>query len=218
MKTVLLDLDGTLTDPGRGITHSVAYALEHFGIAVPDRKRLYPYIGPPLLQSFQELAGLTPEQSKEALRLYRECFTKEGMLENELYPGIPELLRKLQSAGCRLVLATSKPEEYAVSILEHFGLTQYIDTVAGNNLAEARPDKTSVLRYAMELFPDIGAGTAWMVGDRKHDVEGAHAVGLPCVGVLYGYGSREELTSAGADALADSVEALEELLCRVTAD
>lgn len=199
MKTILFDLDGTLTDPAEGITRSVAYALEHFGIQIPDLSALYRFIGPPLLDSFKEFYGFTESESQEALRLYRNRFSTIGMFENTVYPGIADMLEDLKKQGIRLMLATSKPEEYAVPILQRFGLFKYIDFVAGNTLQESRPRKADVIRYAMECYQDISYESAIMVGDRRHDVEGARKCHLPCIGVLYGYGDETELHSAGAD-------------------
>lgn len=212
LKYALFDLDGTLTDPGPGITNCVMYALEHFDIHPKSRTELYPYIGPPLLTSFQEFHGLTPGQAEQALRLYRERFSQKGIFENEVYEAIPELLKALKDRGVTLVLATSKPEEFAKRILEHFDLLNYFDFVGGNTLKEERPTKSSVIAYVRERYPDISRENAVMIGDRKYDVEGAHMHDLPTIGVLYGYGDLAELTAAGADEIAASVTELEKIL------
>ena len=205
---VLFDLDGTLTDPGLGITNCVAYALERFGVHLSGREELYPYIGPPLVPSFQEYHGLTALQAEQALAYYRERFSVVGLFENEVYDGVPAMLERLQQRGCTLIVATSKPEEFTHRILEHFGLAKYFDFVGGNTLDESRPTKEAVISYIMEKYPDISAENTVMVGDRKYDVVGAHACGLPTVGVLYGYGDRSELEAVGADVIVDSVVAL----------
>ncbi len=205
---LLFDLDGTLTDPGLGITNSVLYALEKFGIIPATREELYPYIGPPLTDSFQRYHGLTPEQAQLALGYYREYFADRGLYENELYPGIAELLRTLQQAGYVLIVATSKPEEFTHTILRHFQLDSYFSFVGGNTLDERRPTKAAVIAYIRERFPDITGENTLMIGDRCYDIEGAHACGLPAVGVLYGYGSRQELEAAGADELVQTPAAL----------
>lgn len=211
---LLFDLDGTLTDPGLGITNSVLYALEKFGIVPASREELYPYIGPPLIDSFQKYHGLTSKQAEEALGYYREYFSVRGLYENEPYPGIEALLRTLQRAGYTLIVATSKPEEFTHTILQHFRLDTYFSFVGGNTLDESRPTKAAVIRYIQEHFPDLTGENALMIGDRCYDMEGARACGLPAVGVLYGYGSRSELESAGADTVAQTPEELAEIIFR----
>ena len=150
LKYVLFDLDGTLTDPGPGITNCVGHALEKFNIHPASREELYPYIGPPLIDSFQEYHGLTPEQAQQAVLYYRERFSVKGLFENEVYPGIPALLQRLKELGVTLVVATSKPEEFTVRILEHFDLARYFDFVGGNTLREERPTKSAVIAYIRE--------------------------------------------------------------------
>ena len=211
-KYMLFDLDGTLTDPGTGITNCVAYALEKFGIHPSSREELYPYIGPPLTRSFQEYHGLTAEQAEQALLYYRERFSVKGLYENEVYRGIPEMLSDLKGRGAILMVATSKPEEFTHRILEHFDLAKYFDFVGGNTLDEKRPTKESVIRHILDTHPAMTAENTVMVGDRKFDVEGAAAVGMPCVGVLYGYGDRGELTAAHAAVLAATPAELGEVL------
>lgn len=202
---IFFDLDGTLTDPGLGITNSVMHALERFGIPTADRASLYKYIGPPLMDSFREFNGFSEAQARVAIDAYREYFSVTGLFENEVYPGIPPLLERLKSAGKKLVVATSKPEDFSLRILEHFGLLPYFDFVAGSLMDETRTRKWEVIQWALEQFcgPDC---RVLMVGDRKHDVEGAARFGIPCLGVLYGYGGREELERAGAAALAATPE------------
>lgn len=212
MKYVLFDLDGTLTDPGIGITNCVQYALNHFGIMPSEREELFPYIGPPLVDSFKTFHGLSEEQAQQALCLYRERFNTKGIFENELISGIPEMLNTLKNRGIKLIIATSKPEEYTVRILQHFAIDQYFDFVGGNTLREERPKKSDVVRYIMDNHPDMSGKNTVMVGDRKYDVQGAHTFGIPTIGVLFGYGSREELTSAGADYVVESVPELENRL------
>lgn len=209
---ILFDLDGTLTDPGPGITNCVAYALEKFDIHPQSREELYPYIGPPLTWSFQEYHGLTTEQAEQALLYYRERFSEKGLFENEVYAGIPEALERLRQAGATLMVATSKPEEFTKRILEHFDLARYFSFVAGNTLDEKRPTKASVIQYILDTHPEVTADNAVMVGDRKFDMEGAAAFSMPAVGVLFGYGSREELTAAGALTLAENPDELAEIL------
>ena len=202
---VFFDLDGTLTDPGVGITNSVMYALRHYGITVADRSELYPFIGPPLIDSFQKYYGFSKAQAQEATEKYREYFSPKGLYENEVYPGIPELLQRLRDAGLKLLVATSKPEPFALRILEHFDLTEYFDCIAGAAFDETRTQKWEVIDYALERLGVADRSRVVMVGDRENDVQGARHCSLGgCIGVLYGYGSREELRSAGADVLAET--------------
>ena len=207
----LFDLDGTLTDPGEGITRSVAYALSFFGIEVKDRTALYPFIGPPLVDSFSTFYGFSPEQARLAVERFRDYFSRLGIFENELVLGIKELLEDLKRHGVRILLASSKPELYARKILEHFQLLPFFDFVAAATMDDTRSKKTDVVRYALESCgssPD----RAVMIGDRHHDIEGAKDNTLESIGVLWGYGSREELSAAGATLLAESVPQLASLL------
>jgi len=204
--TILFDLDGTLTDPGLGITNSAAYALKKHGIEVTDRTVLYPFIGPPLLDSFQRFYGFSEEQSEQAVADYREYFREKGLFENEVYSGVEELLQRLKESGKRLIIATSKPEEFAVKILKHFGLASYFDYIVGATMDSSRSKKGDVIAYALEVCGITDKTDVVMVGDREHDVLGAKENGLDSVGVLYGYGSREELEKAGATCVAETVE------------
>lgn len=207
-RTILFDLDGTLTDPGLGITNSVMYALDRFDIHESDRTKLYPFIGPPLWDSFMRFYGMSRDQAEEAVRVYREYYGDRGLLENSVYPGIPQMLAALKAQGKTLAVATSKPEGFSRQILDHFELSQYFDRIAGASMDRSRSRKADVIRYALEGLSADPATTV-MVGDREHDVLGAQELGLPCVGVLYGYGDRPELEAAGAAALAaDPVELL----------
>ncbi len=205
---LLFDLDGTLTDPAEGITKSVVHALRHFGIEENNRQRLLSFIGPPLLETFTREYGLTTEQSWEALRVYREYFADIGLYENAVYSGIPEFLRDAQKAGYELIMATSKPEMYACRLMQHFGLAPYFACIAGSDMAENRADKLSVILSALSRAGVTNRRETVMIGDRRFDIEGAKALGMPSVGVLYGYGSREELVTAGADCLAQTVSEL----------
>lgn len=209
---LLFDLDGTLTDPAVGITNSVAFALERFGIHNKNRKELYLYIGPPLVHAFEEFAGLSHEDAQKALGYYREYFAPKGIFENKPYEGIIETLRKLRKAGKHLLVATSKPELYARQIVEHFGMAEYFDFVAGASMDEVRVKKEDVIRYAFESCGITDTTSALMIGDRRHDIEGAIKNGIDSMGVLYGYGSREELEGAGATYLAESPASIAELI------
>ncbi len=210
--TLLFDLDGTITDPAEGITNSVAYALEKFGITVSDHTTLNRFIGPPLLDSFRDFYGFTDEQAKQALGFYREYYAVKGITENRLYDGMRELLRDLKRGGYRLLVATSKPELYARRIFDQMGLTAYFDVIAGSDMAEKRADKAQVVAYALEQAALVDRSEALMIGDRRFDVEGAAKEGLPCAGVLFGYGDRPELETAGATYIAETVDDLRTLL------
>ncbi len=204
IKNVLFDLDGTLTDPAEGITNALMHAQRRLGMAVSPREALYVFIGPPLIETFMSEWGLTRAKSEQALVYYREHFSTKGLFENVPYEGIGQALAELKRAGLRLFVATSKPEPLSLRILEHFDLLPYFEAVAGSTMDEQRTKKGEVIAYALQTFHLDPAETV-MVGDRKHDVIGARENGLPCLGVLYGYGSREELTEAGAAALAADV-------------
>lgn len=201
---ILFDLDGTLTESGIGITRSVAHSLRKFGIEEPDQAKLDRFVGPPLIDSYMRYYGFSREQAVQAVEYYREYYAVTGIFENRVYDGVETMLKALRDAGKTCVLATSKPEHYAVQILEHFGLASYFSCVAGATMDEKRTNKADVIAYALEKAGK--AGKAVMVGDRKHDIQGAQAHGLPSIGVLYGYGSREELVTAGATYLAETAE------------
>lgn len=201
-KYILFDLDGTLTVPGIGITNSVMYALDKFGITVKERSSLYKFIGPPLKDSFEGFYGFSSEQSELAIKYYREYFKEKGMFENEVYDGIPELLERLKEYGKILIVATSKPEVYSTEILRHFKLYDHFDFVCGATLDETRNKKEDIIRYAMETSGISDRSSAIMVGDREHDIIGAKKNGIDSIGVLFGYGSREELKKAGATYIA----------------
>ncbi len=211
MKNIFFDLDGTLTDPAEGITNSVAYALSKFGIKVADRSELYRFIGPPLIGAFMEYYGFTKEDAEKALGFYREYFAPKGIFENAVIEGIPELLSKLKKQGKRLYVATSKPEEFAKKILAHFSLDSAFDGIYGSTMDETRNTKDAVIAYALA---ETGAekDDTVMVGDRHHDIDGAKKNAMKSVGVLFGYGDRAELSGAGADAIAETVEELQNIL------
>ncbi|MBP3392520.1 MAG: HAD-IA family hydrolase [Clostridia bacterium] len=211
--TILFDLDGTLTDPGLGITNGILYALDKMGIEKPPRAELYDFIGPPLKATLMERFHLDAQGGTDALRYYREFYSTVGLFENEVYPGIPELLQKLREAGKTLIVATSKPEIYTKRILERFELAEYFHFVAGCTLEEERLHKDEVIAYAIDQCGLAGKeAEIVMIGDRKYDMEGAKVNNLSRIGVTYGYGSKEELEKAGADATADTAKELETLL------
>ncbi len=209
---ILFDLDGTLTDPAEGITKSVAYALEHFGIHAGDRGELLKFIGPPLKESFPKFYGLDEETTLKAIGKYREYYSKKGIFENRLIEGIDVLIEELSESGRQLAVATAKPEVYAEIVLEHFGIRKYFRCVCGAELHGPRITKDDVIAYALEKAGIADTSATVMVGDREHDVIGARRAGLDCIGVLFGYGSREELISAGAALVVETVEELREVL------
>jgi phosphoglycolate phosphatase len=203
---ILFDLDGTITDPGIGITNSVIYALKKYGINVADRTQLYKFIGPPLLDSFEKFYGFSKEESKKAVDYYREYYAEKGIFEADVYEGLEELLQKLLAIGKTLIVATSKPELFAVQVLKHYGLDHYFTYIAGSNFDETRTNKAEVITYALETCNITDKEKIVMVGDREHDMIGATTVGIDAIGVLFGYGSREELENAGATYIAENVE------------
>jgi phosphoglycolate phosphatase len=196
MTTIYFDLDGTLTDPKLGITRSIQYALSKLDRPPPPEDELTWCIGPPLRASLKKLLG-TDDLAAKALSLYRERFTDVGIFENEIYPGIENTLSVLAKSGRRLFVATSKPGVYAKRIIDHFKLTTYFERVFGSELDGRRSDKTDLLGYALQAMR-VDPSQAIMVGDRSHDMIGARNNQMTAVGVLYGYGSKEELVAAGA--------------------
>lgn len=208
---LFLDLDGTLSDSAPGIVRSAQYALEAFGIHVDNLDDLLCFVGPPLEESFQEFYHLTPSQADEAVKVYRRRYEKIGVYENALYPGIPQFLDKARKAGKVLMVATSKPQRMADLVLSHFGIADRFAFVGGRE-DSSRRTKEEVIRYVMKENGLTRTEDIVMIGDRKHDVLGAKAVGLDSVGVLYGYGSRDEFQAAGATYIVDTLKELEELL------
>lgn len=211
--TVLFDLDGTLTDPGIGITNSVMYALKKFGMEVEERASLFRFIGPPLKDSFMEFYGFDEEKAEQAVTYYREYYRDKGIFENHVYDGIPELLQQMRKAGRKILLATSKPEVFAKQILEHFDLSQYFDLIAGSDLEGIRNTKGKVIYYALSAYAgqtgqsmEMLKQQSVMVGDRHHDIDGAKENRIASIGVLFGYGDREELEAAGADWIVETPE------------
>ena len=210
--TVLFDLDGTLTDPALGITNSVMYALHKAGWPVEEREKYYRFIGPPLRSSFKNYCGATNDEATMLLEYYREYFSTEGLFENGVYDGIPEVLQALKDRGTRLILATAKPEPFTFRIMERFDLAKYFDFIAGSTIDEKRAEKEEVIAYVLESQGITDLQSVAMVGDRENDMRGAKLNGITAVGVLFGYGSREELLSTGADMLAETPEQLLDIL------
>lgn len=200
---LLFDLDGTLTDSAEGICNSIRYGLGKAGCPVPEPAVLRKFLGPPLYESYQKYCGMDPEQAMQAVGYYREYFAEKGLFENEVIPGIRELLKELKDEGFRLHLATAKPEVYAVPILRHFGLMDYFTFLGAATLTKERSHKDEVIRYVLDHAGIEDPSMCIMIGDRDNDVLGARACGIACIGVLFGYGSRQELEDAGADYIAE---------------
>jgi phosphoglycolate phosphatase len=209
---ILFDLDGTLTDPKLGITKSVQYSLATFGINEPCLDKLVNFIGPPLMESFQEYYGFDICKADEAVKKYREYFSVKGLYENAVYPFIPELLDSLKMIGKTLVVATSKPTIFAEKILDYFWLKKYFSLIVGSNLDGSRVKKYEVIAHALKIMGSKVYQNVVMVGDRKHDIIGAKEAGIDSIGVLYGYGSVEELEFEKPTCIADTVLNLHKLL------
>ena len=208
-KRILFDLDGTLTDSGEGIMNCAALALEHFGIQVPDRETLRVFVGPPLDKTFREF-GVSADKTDEAIRIYRSRYIPIGKFENFPYPGIREMLEALKAEGCKLFVATSKPEAMSIEILEHFDMAKYFDAICGATLAGSRSTKEDVIDY---LIRENGRdGSMVMVGDTVYDILGAKAHGIDAIGVDWGYGLTQDMVDAGAVAIAYDPQQLLQLL------
>ena len=204
-RTVLFDLDGTLTDSAPGIKASVRYALDNLGVRDYDDAVLYKFIGPPLIWSFKEFFGMSDERAAEGLALYRYDYNERGgKYDSKLYDGLEEALIRLRDAGVKLGVATAKPEITAREVIEHFGLDKYFECVSGGNPDEKRCGKRDIILHAMDLLGEHEPAKTLMAGDREYDVKGAREAGVASIGVLYGFGTREELQNAGAEAFAAS--------------
>lgn len=210
-RSILFDLDGTLTDSGEGILNCAEFALKHFGLPIPSREAMRVFVGPPLRDTFYQF-GVPKDRLDEAVEVYRSRYIPIGKYENHPYPGIEMLLARLKQQGHRLYIATSKPEQMSIDILNHFGLAPYFDLIAGATLDGSRDEKDKVIAY---LLGQIGSlEDAVMVGDTAFDILGAKAHGIPGIGVSWGYGKVSDMEKAGAVAIADSVDELYMLLNR----
>ena len=204
-KTILFDLDGTLTDSGEGIINCAILALEHFGLPIPSREELRVFVGPPLHESFVKF-GVPADKAEEAVAVYRSRYIPIGKYENTPYPGIRQLLETLKEEGYTLYVATSKPEGMSVDILEHFDLAKYFDCICGASMDTSRSTKEAVIEYL--IHRNGKSGNMIMVGDTKFDVLGAKEHGIPCVGVSWGYGTVEDMLQAGAVAIVHTMDDL----------
>lgn len=210
-KTILFDLDGTLTDSGEGIINCAILALEHYGLPVPSREALRVFVGPPLTESFKN-HGVPADKIDEAVEIFRSRYQPIDVFENYPYDGIRELLEELKKQGHTLYVATSKPEETAVKVMEHFDLARYFDKICGATFDRSRSSKDAVIAFLLEQ--NGRADNMIMVGDTHFDVMGAAAHGIPTIGVAWGYGNVEQMRQAGAMAIAQTPQELLELLFR----
>lgn len=208
-KSILFDLDGTLTDSGEGIINCASLALRHFGLPVPDREAMRVFVGPPLRDMFFKF-GVPADRLDEAVEVYRSRYIPIGKFENTPYTGIHDLLAQLKKEGHKLYVATSKPEQMSMDILNKFELTPYFDLLAGATLDGSRDTKADVIAY---LLKQIGPqAETLMIGDTVYDVVGANAHGIPTIGVSWGYGSVPEMENAGAKAIAHTMDELHDLI------
>ena len=211
-ENILFDLDGTVTESAPGIISSIRYAMERMDCLLPDGLDMNVFIGPPLTVSFHNVLGFSESDADLALSYYREYYGDHGLFECRVYPGVADLLAKLESEGRTVALATAKPEVFSRRILDYFCLTNLFSFIGGASLDASRRTKSAVISYTLTSLPRASAANTIMVGDRDQDVIGARNNGIGCMGVLYGYGSAEELTRAGALALAENCEELYQLL------
>ena len=212
-KILLFDLDGTVIDSGEGVKNSVLYALEKMGYPALDKADMDPFLGPPLVYSFHHFAHVPEAECAEAVRLYREYYQKSGaMFQYRLYDGMPELLRDCRAAGYKTAIATSKPQPYAIELMHHAGIFEYLDHIIGADLDEkTRAKKSEVIEAVLEESGAMRSETL-MIGDRKYDVLGAKEAGVESLGITFGYGDRAELCEAGADYVLDTVDELRKFL------
>ena len=207
---ILFDLDGTLTDSKEGVIRSAQYMQEKMGLRVWTDEELHFIVGPPLIQSFTNEFGMELKTAEHAIEVFRERYSTIGLFENKVFPGILEMLENLQAKGKRMAVATSKKEDLAVRILEHFGIAKYFEVIGGDMREAGRDNKAKVIDYVLETM-EAKKDDVIMVGDRKFDIEGAHAIGIPCIAVEYGYGDRVEFEAHGADYIAATTEAVANL-------
>ena len=210
--TILFDLDGTIIDSAKGVIASVKYALSKFNITDTDEKTLFSFLGPPLQSSFSEIMGFSPKDTELAVTYYREYYTQKGIFEVTLYDGIDSVLRKLSEAGKTVVVCTSKPEVFAKKILEHLNIAEYFTLIAGATFDETRSEKSDIIKYALTALNANNRSDILMIGDRKFDIIGAKTIGVDSMGVLYGYGSLEELQGHGATYIAKTPEDITQML------
>ena len=212
IKLIAFDLDGTLTNPERGLIAGFSYAFDKWGIKYESRESLKQFIGPPLFEEWQKCFCLSPEESAELVRIFRVFYEVYGWWDNEIYEGVPELLRELKSRGKTIILATSKPEKFAKKILKLFKIDQFFDFIGGAASEKSRDKKSEVLEYSLENVGNPDREKCILVGDRVYDAEGAKALGIDSLGVLYGHGSREEIEGSGFNFIAKTVAEIAEII------
>ncbi len=215
---LLFDLDGTLTDSAEGIIKCVQYAAEKMGAELKKAEELRVFVGPPLFESFQNVYGFSEADTQQAIAYYRERFKPIGMFENAVYPGIPEMLKAMKENGKINLIASSKPQEFVETILEHFDIAKYFDIIVGASMDESRNTKEAVIEEALlqlkstDRYGQYNDDKCVMIGDRKYDIHGARYFGLRNIGVSYGFAPVGELEEAGADVIVDTVEELTRVL------
>jgi phosphoglycolate phosphatase len=209
---ILFDLDGTLTDPASGLVKSFSYALSRMGVDCRDRESLKRFIGPPLYDEWQRVYGFSAEESGKALDYFHEYYEVHGWCDNVMYEGIPALLAALKAAGKRIVLATSKPERFAKKVLRLFDIHTYFDFEAGAYSDRIRDKKWEVLQYSLDAVGASDYARCILIGDRKYDAEGAAICGIDSIGVLWGHGTEEEITTSGFTYVAKTPEDVVKLL------
>ena len=209
----LFDFDGTIVDSAPGVTKCAQIAMVRMGYPEYPLEQLRSFMGPPLTYSFRKLVGMSEEEADQAVIYFRERYREMGKLECSVFPGIPATLEKLKHAGHQVAVASAKPEPFVREIMDHFGILGYFDSVVGASMDEKSADKAANIRKAMkETGYENRYEEAWMIGDRKYDMAGAREVGVRAIGVLFGYGTREELENAGADVIVETVADLQEIL------
>ena len=211
MNALLFDLDGTLTNSAPGIIKSVKYALESIQAPIPSDEILQRFLGPPLWESFPVYCQFDESSTREAVRLYREYYAVKGIYEQELYEGIPELMLELNQAGLPLFVATAKPDMYASKILEHMKLDHLFVDICGASADNSRADKTSIIGHVIEKH-GLNPNASWMIGDKEHDIYGAHAHSMKSIACLYGYGMQNDLEQSAPNHMCSSVQDLRDLL------
>lgn len=209
--TILFDLDGTLTDSGLGIVNAVKYGLDHYGIPLGDIDPSV-FVGPPMRDSYQKFYGFSPEKADEAVKIARIYYTSTGVFENTPYEGVYEMLDQLKASGKRILMATAKPDKFTDMVLEKFDLAKYFEFVGSATMDGSRVQKADIIKYVLESCNVTDLEHTIMIGDRDHDILGANVNGIDSIGVLYGFGDREELETAGATYLVDKALDVAKLL------